>query len=77
MTWGEVTGALILKGNSKELVKRHASVIIPLFSVSCDNLPNTDCQNQDKAMDDDQVKARPKRNAAILSSEATKRILQE
>ena len=74
---GEVTGALILKGKSKELVKHHASVIIPLLSVSCDNLPNTDCQNHDKTMDDDQVKARPKRKAAILSSEATKRILQE
>ena len=34
---GEITGATIMKGSNREIVKRHSSTIIPLLTVSTDN----------------------------------------
>ena len=57
---GEVTGAKILKGSTKELVKRHSSVIIPLLS-------NDDPSDIEPVIEQDnkaQVKKLPEREAA-------------
>ena len=34
---GEITGATIMKGSNREIVKRHSNTIIPLLTVSTDN----------------------------------------
>ena len=76
---GEVTGATIMKGKTRELVKRHSSVIIPLLTV---NQSNPSVKEAHKISKDDdleisRISSRPKRRAAIKSSEASKRILQQ
>ncbi|XP_068235640.1 uncharacterized protein [Palaemon carinicauda] len=72
-TLGEVTGATILKGKTQELVKRHSSVIIPLLTRK-DEIPNNskvDVQESRVPKD-----TRVKRQAAIDSSERTRKILE-
>ena len=76
---GEVTGATIMKGKTRELVKRHSSVIIPLLTV---NQSNPSVKEAHEILKDDdleisRISSRPKRRAAIKSSEASKRILQQ
>ncbi|XP_066981209.1 uncharacterized protein [Macrobrachium rosenbergii] len=79
---GEVTGALVFKGKTKELVKRHSSTLIPLLMVN--ELSehskralklNVACPAADHAVTKNGV--RPKRKAALLSEERTRRILED
>ncbi|XP_068228287.1 uncharacterized protein [Palaemon carinicauda] len=72
-TLGEVTGATILKGKTQELVKRHSSVIIPLLTRK-DEIPNNSKVDvQESLVPKD---TRVKRQAAIDSSERTRKILE-
>ena len=54
----EVTGATVLKGKSKELVKRHVNSLVYLFSPHVDVLENKSSECDEK------VAERPKRSAA-------------
>ena len=67
---GEVTGATILKGNSRELVKRHSSTIIPLLSLSQPVQTNKDSDFQDPP-----VEKRPHRRKAAVVSEAKTKLI--
>jgi hypothetical protein len=73
---GEITGAEILKGTTREIVKRHSSAIIPLLRVSVDS--DTQMVNNSSVApqpDTSQTEAtRPVRKAAVLSRERTGRI---
>ena len=62
---GEVTGATILKGKSRELVKRHSSVIIPLLTNnSHKNCVDTVAKDEDKEKESFNI--RPKCKAAVV-----------
>ena len=74
----EVTGAKILKGKTKELVKRHVSSLIPLLSVAettpqigSDSLEKVNNQELDLKADS---KKKNVRKAAIASTEKTKQL---
>ena len=69
---GEVTGATILKGKSRELVKRHSSGIIPLLTIN--NEASNHTNSQDKVTQS--LDERPKRKAAVVSCELTKKMLK-
>ena len=58
---GEITGAIVEKANTKELVKRHATVLIPLLSVddSIETVKKDGIVNNDNSNN-----LRPKRRAA-------------
>ena len=72
----EVTGAVVMKGKTRELLKRHSSTLIPLLSknemynleVDEKNLPDPDSTNV-------WYKERPKRKAARESEIKTRNIL--
>ena len=68
---GEVTGVTLLKGKTKETVKRHISTLIPYLEVKdseeCGNISTCDDGN-----DNDTVEPRVRRNAAILSEQRTR-----
>ena len=65
---GEVTGAIVMKGN-KEIVKRHSSSLIPILSVDeYDNAPRKSCNNKHIKTNNDR-KILPKRKAAEKSRE--------
>ena len=69
---GEVTSARVLKGASREVLKRHASVLIPLLQdtqMGQPYVPESDIASE-------QVMVRPKRAAAIQSENATRQMLQ-
>ena len=78
---GELTGAKILKGSTREVVKRHASVLIPLLKMS-------ECNSSSFPQDEPTVAAapvhaaleyrnsRPLRAAAVNSSRRTREMLQ-
>lgn len=64
---GEVTGAVIVKGANQEIVKRHATSVIPLLS--CDDV-TTDPPAADESVSD-VPRPRP-RAAAVISKERTR-----
>ena len=68
---GEVTGATILKGSTRELVKRHSSVIIPLLSNS-DHSAHEPVKEHDNEV---KLKKLPTRQAAIKCKIKNKLIL--
>ena len=70
---GEVTGAILRKGKSREIVKRHSSNIIPYLSVNTDfDIKITDSNPSDVSSS---VSNRPKRKAAKISRQKTRAIL--
>lgn len=77
---GEVTGAVVMKGKNRELVKRHAISLIRLLSVS-DGVPGMDKDTGEGSyIVEEQVNEhnrQPKRKAAQQSREKTAAILQE
>ena len=88
---GEVTGATVIKGN-REVIKRHASRIIPLLRLSeVDNdtsLPPTGVEvipDAEGTIDTDtdtgnrsqSLRARPSRVAAVESAARTKAMLRQ
>ena len=72
-TLGEVTGATILKGKTREMVKRHSSVIIPLLTRKEEILSHPSNDEQKSLVP---TESRVKRKAALVSSELTKKILE-
>ncbi|XP_066958828.1 uncharacterized protein [Macrobrachium rosenbergii] len=78
---GEVTGALVFKGKTKELVKRHSSTLIPLLMVNELSEHSKRALKLNVACPADHAVTkngvRPKRKAALLSEERTRRILDD
>ena len=73
----EVTGVEVLKGKTREIVKRHASTIIPLLSIE-DSLGSGDTGMElDVKAHPPDYKQRPKRKAALQSRQKTKDILNQ
>ena len=68
---GEVTGALILKGKTREMVKRHSSTIIPLLEENSSDVNVVDNGSQGNA----KIKIKKKRKAAEISEQKTRNIL--
>ena len=70
---GEVTGALVLKGKTRELVKRHISTLIPFLA---SDLPTSNVSNNpDDVLDNVSVSGRVRRQAAVTSEQRTRQIL--
>ena len=67
---GEVTGAIILKGSTREEVKRHANSIIPLLGNKTENNKLQDFSDTDADIPDDDVNlSRPRRAAAEVAAQ--------
>ena len=87
---GEVTGAVLLKGKTRELVKRHSSVMIPLMTSTDSDNPETSLADGRSAgadfgsdfsinnsSDSSGINAnkKPRRKAALDSESHTRQIL--
>lgn len=73
---GEVTGATVLKGTTKELVKRHSSTLIPLLTKSETSFKiSEDLQNTSDSVSDNFRKPST-RKAAITSRQKTRAIFE-
>ena len=72
----EVTGAVILKGKTRELVKRHISTLIPLLECDpkSDNFDTSEVQTLD---DDKTFSPRVRRKAAVNSEQRTRLIFND
>ena len=72
----EVTGAIILKGRTKEIVKRHITTLIPLLE--CDTEKSDDLVTPEVGMKENTTfSPRVRRMAAINSEQQTRRMLNE
>ena len=76
------TEATILKGKTRELVRRHSSVIIPLLTVKERSTSGVESEivgpsEQTKNDKVNKVAKRPKRKAAIVSARLTKKHLND
>ena len=70
----EVTGAIVFKGKTRELVKRHASTLIPLLRIGeNDHVESDQLEVNDLEISD----SPPPRKAAIISRQKTKAILED
>ena len=70
----EVTGAILFKGSTKEIVKRHASVIIPFLESNKSDETDIEFTPDKTDLTDTSSLDRPKRKAAQLSNERTKNL---
>ena len=68
----EITGATILKGKTRDIVKRHSSTIIPILEVNVENEILKD--NSSNKLN---LPSRKKRKAAVASQERSKYILSQ
>ena len=66
----EVTGAKILKGATREIVKRHVTTIIPLLNARFTEIPIKDSST------DTEVRTVKSRQAALVSRKKTAKKLQ-
>ena len=71
----EVTGALVLKGNSRETVKRHASSLIPLLGREEYLHQNQSDVSEVITVPVDSSSRKSSRKAAIRCRENTKRLI--
>ena len=71
---GEVTGALVLKGRTRECVKRHASSLIPMLQVGNEDI---DSESQESTINKTPIIKRPTRKAAEVSRQQTKDMLTQ
>ncbi|XP_066947446.1 uncharacterized protein [Macrobrachium rosenbergii] len=69
----EITGAIVMKGKTREILKRHSSTLIPLLRK--EELPNNDEMITLPGPSVVECSARPKRRTAIESEIKTKDIL--
>ena len=79
-SFGEVTGATVLKGKSKELTKRHVSSLIPLLYKKeyGNHEPETQTTKQEiDARETEEKLVKPKRKAAIIAIEKTKHLVDD
>ena len=70
---GETTGATVFKGLTRELVKRHASVLIPILACEDSNKPPSSTDRASSAPSS--TRRRRRRQAAEVSEERTRHIL--
>lgn len=72
---GEVTGATVLKGSTREIVKRHSSVIIPLLTNN--EMSNSNTSFADTSEDTETTEPVPRRTrlAAVESARKTREML--
>ncbi|XP_068247876.1 uncharacterized protein [Palaemon carinicauda] len=76
-TIGETTNAILLKGRTRELVKRHVSSLIPILSVNEMHV-NSDQSGISVITDDSfQIVNKVRRKAAMESESRTKNMLNE
>ncbi|XP_068247851.1 uncharacterized protein [Palaemon carinicauda] len=74
-TIGETTNAILLKGRTRELVKRHVSSLIPILSVNEMHV-NSDQSGKSVIIDDSfQIVNKVRRKAAMESESRTKNML--
>ena len=76
---GEVTGAIVLKGKTRELVKRHSSTLIPVLEATMD-VPKDDSEDSQVSQsvpNPDFVRSRPVRKAAVVSQQKTRDLLRD
>ena len=69
---GEVTGALVLKGKTREIIKRHSSTLIPLLRVS----DGETMKSENNTLKGSVTLTRPSRKAANISREKTRALLE-
>ena len=74
---GEVTEATILKGRSRELIRRHSSVLIPILSAREEVVSDNEANISDSSEATKVKRKNPKRKAAVVSSELTKMHLRD
>ena len=82
---GEVTGATIMKGKSREMVKRHASSLIPLLGrkeyangeLTESSEPNTESSEPNTSDDISQAAPRPMRKAALKCMKNIKSLIKD
>ena len=75
---GEVTGAVVRKGSSRELLKRHVTSLIPILRSSNSSIQADDSEEKEtNSANADNSKKREKRKAAIVSESKTKRMLKD
>ena len=72
----EVTGAVILKGKTRELVKRHITTLIPLLE--CDPKSDNSDTSDDQTLDvGNASSSRVRRKAAVNSEQRTRLMLND
>ena len=77
----EVTSVKVRKGNSRELVERHSTSIVPLLSIAeyegsmCNMEPETDSSQLTESLPS--VNIRSSRRAALNSAQRTREMLYE
>ena len=78
---GETTGAILLKGSSRERIKRHANCIVPMLrpeiGTDAEVSPKITTPNAPFTNGDLSRKRRPRRKAFLNSKEKTKKLLGE
>ena len=77
----EITGAIIMKGKTREILKRHISTVIPILTLNEEPeiLGTNDCQGEssgDLLPAPDVVENKPRRKAAVASEKLTKLVFQ-
>ena len=73
-TNNEITGAVVFKGKTKELVKRHVTTLIPFLEINPDwkDLPDSTIEVDEELM----ASPRVRRKAAVASEQRTRQMLQ-
>ena len=73
-TNNEITGAVVFKGKTKELVKRHVTTLIPFLEINPDweDLPDSTIEVDEELMTSPHVR----RKAAVASEQRTRQMLQ-
>ena len=69
---GEVTSVLIMKGSSRELLKRHVNCIVPLMQSGHEATENNITAQNESAEETIHNNTRPKRDAARLAEQNIK-----
>ena len=75
---GEVTGATLMKGKNREMIKRHVSSLIPLLGKK--EYVNEEPRRSPKpniSKDNSQENARPKRKTALKCNEKVKSLIKD
>ena len=66
----EITGATVMKGSNREVVKRHSSTLIPLLQYN----NATDDDNDSESCDDNIGNAQVSRNSAVRKAAKESRL---
>ena len=72
---GEVTGVVVLKGGTREMVKRHSTAVIPLLSI-CDEHVSSKNTQTGLELQNPAEEGRLRRLAAVESEQKTKKLFK-